>query len=94
MATFSPVQGRAFIGVGESSEEPPSLFLSLRPDVSPPSVAPSTPLRGFVCLRAKLDGHAFHPSCDATGCQGTIPSVMDGSGSDERLVELWMAVLS
>lgn len=59
-----------------------------------PDVVPSTPLRGFVCLRTKLDGHAPHPSCEPTCCQGTIPSVMDGSGSDKWLVELWMAVLS
>ena len=82
------------IGVREEGTgEPPSPRPSLRLDAASPAVVPSTPLRGFVGLRAKLDGQPFHPSRRTARCQGAIPSSMAGSGSDKWIAELWMAIL-
>ena len=81
------------IGDYKDPKEPPSSLLSLRLDVTLPVVAPSTPLRGFVRPRPKLDRQSFHTSRRTACRQGTISSSMAESRSNKWIVEFWMAVL-
>jgi hypothetical protein len=74
-------------------ETAPSPLLPLRPDATLLAVTPSTSLRGFRCLCAKLESQPFYSSCDTARRQVAVPSNMVATSSNGEFVELWMGQL-